>query len=92
MDIFGNSEDGSSISGPASSTTNALVRYGDTTGKLLKNSTVILGDDGAMSGLKGITPLTGWPLQLYGDIDGFKFRVFYVRSSQHSRCRRCSRT
>ena len=40
MDIFGNSEDGSGITSPATSTTNAIVRYADTTGKLLKNSTV----------------------------------------------------
>ena len=70
MDIFGNSnEDGSGIISPVSSTTNALVRYADTTGKLLKNSTVILSDGGEITGLNIITPSTGQDLRLYGDID-----------------------
>lgn len=70
MDIFGNSnENGGDIIGPASSTTNALVRYADTTGKLLKNSTVTLSDDGTLTGLNIITPSTGQPLRLYGDLD-----------------------
>ena len=42
---------GSGVIGPASSTTNAIVRYADTTGKLLKNSTVTLSDDGGITGV-----------------------------------------
>ena len=63
MDFNGNSEDGSGITSPVTSTTNPLVRYADTTGKLLKNSTVTLSDDGGITGVKGITPLAGQDLE-----------------------------
>ena len=35
------------VVGPASSTDNAVVRFDSTTGKLLQNSAVTIGDDGA---------------------------------------------
>ena len=60
---------GGGITPPASSTTNAIVRYADTTGKLLKNSTITLTDDGTLTGLKIITPPPGQDLRFYGDID-----------------------
>jgi hypothetical protein len=43
------------VVGPASSTDNALVRFDTTTGKLVQNSTGILSDAGALSGLTTIT-------------------------------------
>ena len=42
------------VVGPASSTDNALVRFDTTTGKLVQNSTGILSDAGALSGLTTI--------------------------------------
>lgn len=39
------------VSGPASSTDNAVVRFDLATGKLLQNSTVIIGDTGNVTGL-----------------------------------------
>ncbi len=44
-----------SVSGPVSSTDNALVRFDGTTGKTIQNSTVTLADTGAMSGLVSIS-------------------------------------
>jgi len=43
------------VVGPASSTDNAIVRFDSTTGKLIQNSTGILTDAGAISGLTEIT-------------------------------------
>ena len=45
---------GSVVSGPASSTDNAIARFDLTTGKLLQDSTGILTDAGALSGLTTI--------------------------------------
>ena len=45
---------GGDVVGPASSTDNALARFDTTTGKLLQNSTGILTDAGALSGLTTI--------------------------------------
>jgi hypothetical protein len=39
------------VTGPASSTNNALARFDSTTGKLIQNSTGILSDTGALSGV-----------------------------------------
>ena len=39
------------VVGPASATNNAIARFDTTTGKLLKNSTVLLSDAGGLSGL-----------------------------------------
>lgn len=39
------------VVGPASSTDNALTRFDSTTGKLIQNSTVIVGDTGNITGL-----------------------------------------
>lgn len=43
------------VVGPASATANALARYDSTTGKLIKDSTAILSDAGALSGLTDVT-------------------------------------
>lgn len=42
------------VVGPASSTDNALARWDTTTGKLLQNSTVTLGDTGSFSGISDL--------------------------------------
>lgn len=51
------------VEGPASSTLNALPRFADTSGKLIKNSTVTLDDAGSFAGVMNIsasgTLLTG---------------------------------
>jgi hypothetical protein len=39
------------VDGPASSTTNAIARFADTSGKLIKNSPVLVSDTGLVSGL-----------------------------------------
>lgn len=46
------------VVGPGSSTDNAVVRFDSTTGKLIQNSTVIIDDNGAVSGLRTIEPST----------------------------------
>ncbi len=43
-----------SVSGPVTSTDNALARFDGTTGKIIQNSTAILSDTGAISGLISI--------------------------------------
>jgi hypothetical protein len=43
------------VVGPASSTDNAVVRFDGTTGKLIQNSTAILTDAGALSGLTDVS-------------------------------------
>lgn len=50
---------GGDVVGPASSTNDAVVRFDGTTGKLIKNSTVILSDTGSLSGVENVTTLTG---------------------------------
>lgn len=45
----------SKATGPASSTDNAIARFDSTTGKLLQNSTVLVGDTGAVTGVGDIT-------------------------------------
>lgn len=42
------------VTGPASSTDNALVRFDSTTGKLLQNSVVIVTDTGFISGIESL--------------------------------------
>jgi parallel beta-helix repeat protein len=42
------------VVGPASSTDNAVVRFDSTTGKLIQNSTVIIGDTGNISGVGNV--------------------------------------
>ena len=37
------------VQGPTSSTTNAIARYSDTTGKIVKNSTITIGDNGTIT-------------------------------------------
>ena len=42
------------VTGPGSSTTNALSRYSDTTGQVLKNSVLIVTDTGDLSGVRSL--------------------------------------
>jgi hypothetical protein len=46
---------GADVVGPASSTDNAVVRFDSTTGKLLQNSVVIIGDTGNVTGVANLT-------------------------------------
>lgn len=46
---------GGDVSGPASSTNDAITRYDGTTGKLIQNSTVTLDDNGNFANINGIT-------------------------------------
>jgi hypothetical protein len=46
---------GGDVVGPASATDNALVRYDNTTGKLIQNSAVIVDDSNNMSGVNTLT-------------------------------------
>jgi len=62
------------VVGPTSSTDNAIARYDSTTGKLLQNSVVLLGDDGTLGNVNSIkfdTTYTGTPVEgeLYWDSD-----------------------
>lgn len=47
------------MTGPASATDNALVRFDGTTGALVQNSGVVLSDAGALSGLTGYSQSSG---------------------------------
>jgi len=49
---------GGDVVGPASATDNAVARYDSTTGKLLQNSVVTVGDSGAVSGVTTLTAST----------------------------------
>ena len=49
---------GGDVSGPASSTDNALTRFDGTTGKLIQNSVVTVGDAGAVSGVTTLAAST----------------------------------
>jgi hypothetical protein len=49
---------GGDVAGPASSTDNAVVRYDATTGKIIQNSLVIIGDGGEVSGVTTLTTST----------------------------------
>ena len=53
MDFNGNSID-NDVTPPASSTTNAIARYADTTGKVIKNSTVLISDAGVIEGISSV--------------------------------------
>jgi hypothetical protein len=46
---------GGDVVGPASATDNAIARYDTTTGKLLQNSLVIIGDTGSVTGVNALT-------------------------------------
>jgi len=61
------------VVGPASATSNALVRFNSTTGKIIKNSVVILDDSGDMTGLTGLTLSSGYIScpALYSTIDSY---------------------
>jgi hypothetical protein len=43
------------VTGPASSTDNAIARYDSTTGKLIQNSTVTINDNGTLEAVNGIS-------------------------------------
>jgi len=49
---------GGDVVGPSSATDNAVARYDSTTGKLLQNSVVTVGDTGAVSGVTTLTAST----------------------------------
>jgi hypothetical protein len=49
---------GGDVVGPASATDNAIARYDTTTGKLLQNSVVTVGDTGAVSGVTTLAAST----------------------------------
>jgi hypothetical protein len=49
---------GGDVVGPASATDNAVARYDSTTGKLLQNSVVTVGDTGAVSGVTTLAAST----------------------------------
>ena len=56
------------LSGPGSSTDNAVARFDGTTGKLVQNGVVIIGDAGAVT---GVTTLTGsGVITMASDADG----------------------
>jgi hypothetical protein len=46
---------GGDVVGPASATDNAVARYDTTTGKLIQNSLVIIGDTGSVTGVNALT-------------------------------------
>jgi hypothetical protein len=46
---------GGDVVGPSSSTDNAIARYDSTTGKLIQNSLVIIGDTGSVTGVNALT-------------------------------------
>jgi hypothetical protein len=46
------------VAGPASATDNAVARYDSTTGKLIQNSVVIVGDTGVVTGVTELTAST----------------------------------
>jgi hypothetical protein len=46
---------GGDVVGPGSSTDNAVARFDSTTGKLLQNSVVLIGDTGAVTGVTDLT-------------------------------------
>jgi hypothetical protein len=46
---------GGNVVGPASATDNAIARYDSTTGKLIQNSLVIIGDTGSVTGVNALT-------------------------------------
>jgi hypothetical protein len=46
---------GGDVVGPASATDNAIARYDSTTGKLIQNSLVIIGDTGSVTGVNALT-------------------------------------
>jgi hypothetical protein len=46
---------GGDVVGPASATDNAVTRYDTTTGKLIQNSLVIIGDTGSVTGVNALT-------------------------------------
>jgi hypothetical protein len=49
---------GGDVVGPSSSTDNAVARYDSTTGKLLQNSVVLVGDTGVVTGVTELTAST----------------------------------
>lgn len=62
----------SDVVGPTSATDNAIARFDSTTGKLLKNSSVIIGDTNIMSGLAAVTSSEIYSPALYFDGIGKK--------------------
>src|ERR1700677_1052965 len=61
--VGGGGSGGGDVSGPGSSTNDAVVRWNGSTGTMIQNSTVILDDSGDLSAVANITFLTGSALQ-----------------------------
>ena len=53
-----NSKGSGDVAGPASSTDNAVARFDSTTGKIIQNSVVIVGDTGIVTGVTELTAST----------------------------------
>ena len=53
-----NTDAGGDVVGPASATDNAIARFDSTTGKLLQNSVVLVGDTGAVTGVTTLAAST----------------------------------
>jgi hypothetical protein len=53
-----NTDAGGDVVGPASATDNAIARFDSTTGKLLQNSVVLVGDTGVVTGVTELTAST----------------------------------
>lgn len=71
------------VTGPASSTDNAIVRFDGTSGNLIQNSTATLDDSGVLTTAEVVTPLiTGstTPLLIVGDATGATGGTVQVRS------------
>jgi hypothetical protein len=64
------------VEGPASATNTAIVRFDSTTGKLIKGSTVFVGDDGSVSNLLNLSSLNGTVsgFQFYNGVVSIAFR------------------
>jgi hypothetical protein len=52
---LGGGSGGGDVSGPASATDNAIARFDSTTGKLIQNSLVLIGDTGSVTGVNALT-------------------------------------
>jgi hypothetical protein len=86
---------GGGISGPVSSTDNAIVRWDSITGTVVQNSTVIVSDTGTISAIENLTVATGGALrtstsaantlllQAY-DVDGAAYTTFATLTANNT--------
>jgi hypothetical protein len=61
------------VTGPATATDNAVARYDGVTGKVVQNSTVIVGDDGSVI-FSGVVTVNGANFLVSGTNKGYRFR------------------